>query len=178
MIKTIRRLFLSVVIIYFLVMILVLANGSSVMGKALYPYFGLVANSMGLNTSWNFFSPDPAHVIYIKSLIIYQDEYGNTVKDTITDVYPPSEDKGDFGLVSRRDSFASRFFMIDAQRIQSYYAPWLCKKYPGARRVAIEGMMLSVPSLERAATELSLSVQEMMEEILVHQVNHTCGDNE
>lgn len=158
-------------------MILVLANGSSIMGTTLYPYFGIVANSMGLNTSWNFFSPDPAHVIYIKSLIIFQDEYGVSSKETITDIYPPSEARGDFAMTTRRDSFASRFFMLDAQRIERYYAPWLCRKYPGASRVAVEGIMLTVPTLERASTELSLSIQDMMQEILVHQVDYVCHAN-
>lgn len=186
--KTIRFL-LNIVIVYFLAMILVLANGTSILGKIVYPYFYVVANSMGLNTSWNFFSPDPAHIIYLKSLIIYpKDKIPPTAESegeegasesnqdlrAVTEYYPVTKDEGEFGLTSRRDSYASRFFMIDRSRIETFYAPWVCKKHPGAVRVAIEGYLLTMPSLERATTELSVSIEEMLQEISIHQVDYNC----
>lgn len=175
--KVILRSFISTVVIYFLFMIIVLANGASVLGQSFYPYFYVAANSMGLNTSWNFFSPDPAHVIYLKSLIIYQDEYGQTLKDSVEEFYPIEKDEGNFGVVARRDSYASRFFMVDARRIERFFAPWVCKRHPGASRVYIEGNILSVPSLEQAETEQSRSVKEMQNELRVHSLDYTCEKN-
>lgn len=184
------RFLLNIVIVYFLAMILVLANGTSILGKIVYPYFYIVANSMGLNTSWNFFSPDPAHIIYLKSLIIYPKDkvapsevvegeegyYSETNRDlrAVTEYYPVTKEEGEFGLTARRDSYAARFFMIDRSRIETFYAPWLCKKHPGAVRVAVEGYLLTMPSLERATTELSVSIEEMLQEVSIHQVDYNC----
>ncbi|MCX7977885.1 MAG: hypothetical protein N2578_02655, partial [Bdellovibrionaceae bacterium] len=54
----------SVWIVYHIVVISVIPNQSNFLNryfeKAIVPY----ASQLGMNASWNFFSPDPAHTMY------------------------------------------------------------------------------------------------------------------
>src|SRR4051812_36520058 len=63
------RSLISVLICFHLVVILVLPNSSSFLGRALEPWIVPYANLLGLNVTWNFFAPDPAHTMYINYFV-------------------------------------------------------------------------------------------------------------
>lgn len=131
-------------------MMIVMGNGSSFLGRYLERFFTPVANTIGLNTTWNFFSPDPAHTMYLKYDIFFEDAYGNSLKDVIEGYYPPSKDLGgDFRLDLKRDSYVMRFVIVDPARIPTFFIPWLCKKNPGASKVQVEIILNRIPSLDQ-----------------------------
>lgn len=170
----IQKILLSLFVVYFCSMILIMANGSSYLGRFFQDRFILVANVLGLNTTWNFFSPDPAHVMWLKYIVVFTDDHGIETQDAIEDYYPPGKDSPDFGLASRRDSYAMRFLAVDSNKIETYFGPWMCKQHPGATRVRAELVINAIPTLDMAVTLKRFSFDEMMNENVYTKVDYDC----
>lgn len=150
MLNFLKKAVLIVLFFYFSAMMVTLGNGSSFLGRYFENFFNPVANSIGLNTTWNFFSPDPAHTMYIKYFVFFEDPLGNSLKEAIEGYYPESKDRGeDFSLNKKRDSYAMRFLAVDPARLQGLFTPWMCKKYPGSTKLQIELIMNRIPSLDK-----------------------------
>lgn len=172
------KIILSGFILYFLSLMIVMANGNSYAGRFLQAYYLPVANTIGLNTTWNFFSPDPAHVMYIHYLVIFEDTNGRETRPAIDAYYPPSKDAGEFGVTSRRDSYASRFIAIDRDRFGLYFAPWICRKYPEATRVRAELYIKAIPSLDRSHVLKADLLDEMTEPTQYNEMTYECISHE
>ena len=131
-------------------MMIVMGNGSSFLGRYLEKVYTPVANTIGLNTTWNFFSPDPAHTMYIKYNVFFEDAYGNSTKEPVEGFFPESKDQGgDFSLDKKRFSYVMRFFVMDPQRIQSFFAPWLCRQHDQASKILVEVILNRIPTLDQ-----------------------------
>lgn len=112
-------------------------------------YFIPYANVIGLNTSWNFFSPDPAHVMYFQYSITKKDQDPN---EESTNLYiPEQKNYGPFGLVDRRVMYAMRFMILDQRRVDALLGPWLCKKHPEALMIHVEHKIESIPPIDSVA---------------------------
>jgi hypothetical protein len=149
MMKPTLKAILSLFIIFQLTIMIVMANGGSYLGRKfqfLLPY----ANAIGLNTTWNFFSPDPAHTMYFHSLVYFENEYGEMIKDPVEEFYPPEKEKVVIDGTKRRFLYAMRFMMLDPERVETLLGPWLCKSNPGSTSVLIEQTIESIPPLDRA----------------------------
>ncbi len=150
MFKSLQKIFFGLVFLYFVAMIIVLGNGSSFLGRYFQSAFNPVANTIGLNTTWNFFSPDPAHTMYLRYFVIFEDDLGNTTAETIEGFYPTSKDHGDdFRLDKKRESYAMRFLAVDPYRLEAFFTPWICRKHPGARKVQVELFVNRIPTLDQ-----------------------------
>ncbi len=150
MLKTAQKIFFTFIFLYFVTMIIVLGNGSSFLGRYFQRVFNPVANTIGLNTTWNFFSPDPAHTMYLRYFVLFEDDNGNSTSETIQGFYPESKDQGkDFRLDQRRDSCAMRFLALDPYRIEAFFTPWICRKHPGAKRIQVELFVNRIPTLDQ-----------------------------
>lgn len=150
MLNLTKRIALIAVFFYFSAMMITLGNGSSFLGRYFESFFNPVANSIGLNTTWNFFSPDPAHTMYIKYFVFFEDPLGNSLKETVEGFYPESKDRGeDFSLDKKRDSYAMRFLAVDPARLQGLFTPWMCKKYPGSTKLQVELIVNRIPTLDK-----------------------------
>ncbi len=131
-------------------MIITLGNGSSFLGRYFEEFFNPVANSIGLNTTWNFFSPDPAHTMYLKYFVIFEDQFGYPLKESIEGFYPESKGRGaELSLDKKRDSYVMHFLAVDSGRLQGLFTPWICKKYPGSSKLQIELILNRIPSLDQ-----------------------------
>lgn len=138
----------------------VMGNGSSFLGRYLESFFNPVANTIGLNTTWNFFSPDPAHTMYIKYDIYFEDEYGHQLKEPIMGFYPPSRDLGgDLTMNKKRDAYAMRFLVIDQERIPKFFVPWMCAKNPEASKIFIEVILNRIPTLDQMLAVVNQNLQ-------------------
>ena len=152
----------------------VLGNGSSFLGRSLGNYYTPVANLVGLNTTWNFFSPDPAHTMYLRYIVHFEDEYGNPVKESIENLFPAEETNGDFRVHVRRMSYAMRFFSASPERLEKYLVPWLCKKNPGANRIQTEILYSRIPTLEVASTLSDTNYQDLVKQEEINQNVFKC----
>lgn len=170
------KLILGSVFFYFVAMMLVLGNGSSFLGRYIGSYFAPVANMVGLNTTWNFFSPDPAHTMLLKYVIHYEDAYGNPVKEAIENYFPPESELTDFRLHKRRLSYVMRFFAASPNRMEQYFIPWLCKTHPGASRVQTEISLSRIPPLDVAYTMTDTDYSELVKQEEVNPRVYSCNN--
>ncbi|OFZ31964.1 MAG: hypothetical protein A2622_12055 [Bdellovibrionales bacterium RIFCSPHIGHO2_01_FULL_40_29] len=172
MFNKISKLIAGFVFFYIVAMIVVLGNGSSFMGRYFQDFFNPIANSIGLNTTWNFFSPDPAQTMYLRYFVIFEDEYGNTTADTVEGFYPKSKDLGgDFRLDKKRDSYAMRFLAVDPYRIEVFFTPWLCRKNPGATKVQVELIVNRIPSLDQVIAVVNSNINDYDNILTTEQIN-------
>lgn len=156
-------------------MMIVMGNGGSFLGRYLSPFFIPVANSIGLNTTWNFFSPDPAHTMYFHYFIIFEDGYGNTTKETIESYYPESKDLGgDFRLDKKRHSYAMRFLAIDFSRVGQFFVPWKCRENPEATKIQVEMVVNRIPAIETVMTLKDENYDDLVKPEEVNRMIYDC----
>jgi len=166
--------FLVLLFLYFVTMMIVLGNGSSFAGRYLYKFFIPIANSISLNTTWNFFSPDPANTMYLKYRIYFQDEYGNMKQDMIEKDYPEDIRENSFRMDRRRLTYQMRFMIADPRRVEYFFAPWLCRQYPGATSVQTEIELYRIPALDVVSTLSSEQYQDFLKREDINAQSFNC----
>ncbi len=142
------RILLSVFIVYHLIVIAVLANGSSFLGRALDPWITPYGNFLGLNVTWNFFAPDPAHTMFIQYNIRFEDADGLDLKDPKEGYFPPEKTRIVIDSSERRFLYAMRFLILDEKRMKVLLGPFLCRQNPGATAVHIKNILEPIPNLD------------------------------
>jgi len=155
-------------------MMIVMGNGSSFLGRYLGKYYFPLANTIGVNTTWNFFSPDPAHIMYFRYYVYYEDSYGNQLKDPEELYYPEQKDGSNFAMNIRRQNYMMRFMAIDPSRIQNYFAPWICKQHPGATRVQFTLIIDHIPPLDKVIALTETDFSELLRHEEVNQNVFNC----
>lgn len=144
-----KKILFSIFILFHLAVIIIFPNGSSYLGRAstlLVPY----ANILGLNTTWNFFSPDPAHTMFLKYSIRFEDADGNELREPLDGFIPPEKEQIAVDSSKRRFLYAVRFLILDTNRMKVILGPWLCRQNPGASHVKMEQMLEPIPNLDKA----------------------------
>lgn len=155
-------------------MMIVLGNGSSFLGRSLGQYYTPIANLIGLNTTWNFFSPDPAHTMYLRYVVHFEDEYGNPTKEPLFLDYPPYEEMKDFTVHLRRKSYIMRFIASSEHRISTYFIPWVCKQHPQATKIQIEVVINKIPSLDVASTLKATNYEDLVKQEEINKNVYSC----
>jgi hypothetical protein len=159
---------LLILFIYLTSMMIVMSNGSSFLGRYLSFFYIPVANSIGLNTTWNFFSPDPAHTMYLKYVIHFENEYGDPINDSIEKFFPDESQNSDFRMHVRRMSYVMRFLSMDQNRLREFFVPWVCRQYPDATRIQTMTLFYRIPTLDLVST---LSDSDYMDLVKEEQFN-------
>jgi hypothetical protein len=166
------KLFLVVLFLYFVSMMIVMGNGASFLGRYLSSYYTPIANTIGLNTTWNFFSPDPANTMYIN--ISYTLVDGTEIHE----ILPAQNEAGefDFSLQKRRLSYVVRFLIIDPQKIEQFLAPWLCKQKQNVQSVYIETVIEKIPPIDKVITLKDTIYNDLIERQTFNTLNYNCSD--
>ncbi|MGE3759713.1 MAG: hypothetical protein AB7H97_18245, partial [Pseudobdellovibrionaceae bacterium] len=81
--KSFSKVLISVWLVYHMATIILMPNGTSIVGRKYQHLFLNYANSISLNTTWNFFSPDPAHTIYLEYVVFFENDLGEEIKDPV-----------------------------------------------------------------------------------------------
>jgi hypothetical protein len=170
----IGSLFLGAIFAYLVSMMIILGNGSSFMGRHLSRIYLPVANSIGLNTTWNFFSPDPAHTMYLKYRVLFLDEYNNDKKEPIESYFPENALENNFWLHHRRLGYVMRFLSADQSRIEKFLIPWVCKKNPEATHVQTELLLYRIPALDVVTTLKTENYEELLTQEQLNQMTYAC----
>lgn len=144
------RIALSLFIIFHLIVIVVLANSGSYYGRALASSLTFYANIIGLNSTWNFFSPDPANSMYLRVSLLNDDDYRE-------EFYPPGKEKFEPSGNQRRFLYFVRYMIVDPSRIDTFLIPWFCKTHPGVERISVDFVIQPVPSLDKARFVMDMS---------------------
>jgi hypothetical protein len=176
--QNIKRFLLSLVFFYFVSMMLVMGNGHSFLGRYLSGFYIPVANSIGLNTTWNFFSPDPANVMYFRYDVIFEDDYGQATQETFEDYFPKGKDEGtDFRLDRRRFAYAMRWLALDPERIRQFFVPMICKEHPKAKKVQIEFIVKPIPPLEKVLALKDENYEDLVQTEELARYVHDCDQS-
>jgi hypothetical protein len=174
MLKKMGSIFLGFIFVYLVSMMIVLGNGSSFLGRYLGEFYTPVANSIGLNTTWNFFSPDPAHTMYLKYRVLFQDEYGNETQDAIEKYFPEDSLENNFWPHRRRLSYVMRFLAMDSARLEKFLVPWICNEHPKATSVQTEMIFFRIPALDVVSTLSSENYDELLKQEEMNQASFAC----
>jgi len=163
------RVLASLFIIYHLLVISTLANGSSFLGRSLSSVIIPYGNALGLNVTWNFFAPDPAHTMYIHYFIHFGEE---DERDPLEGYLPPEKEQIVIDSSKRRFLYAMRFLILDEKRMKLLLAPYLCRQHPGAVSVRIENILEPIPNLDLS----QLSEMKPREEAVMMEYSHSCHE--
>lgn len=174
--KLLCKVLLSLWIVYNIFTLLMMPNIGNYLGRVSSRFITPYANTVGLNASWNFFSPDPAHTMYIKYLINYTDKDGNPTKDAVEGFFPPEKNVGIPSIFRKRELYVMRFMVIDAKRLKVFMGPWLCRQYPGATSVDMEHVIETVPALDQVVTLKDEGVRDLSQELQMSRESVSCTD--
>lgn len=144
------RVILSFFIVYHLTVIVVLANGSSFLGRTLDPWITAYGNFLGFNMTWNFFAPDPAHTMFIHYNIRFEDSDGKELQEPLDGYIPPEKEKIVIQSSQRRFLYAMRRLILDEKSIKAILGPFLCRDHPGASSVHIEHILEPIANLDQS----------------------------
>lgn len=172
--KLLFKALASLWIVYNIFVMLVMPNVGAYFGRTASPLITPYANTVGLNASWNFFSPDPAHTMYIHYTIHYLDEEGNETKEAVEGYFPREKNKGNMAASRKRDLYAMRFMVIEPKRLRILMGPWLCRQYPGATSVEMEHVIETVPPLDQVVTLKDETVKDLSQELQYIREDHSC----
>lgn len=170
------KAFLSLWILYNIFTMLVMPNVGAYFGRISSRFITPYANTVGLNASWNFFSPDPAHVMYIRYHINYTDAEGNPTKEAFEGYFPPEKNQAVRSLFKKRELYVMRFMVIDPKRLKIFMGPWLCRQYPGASSVDMEHVIETVPPLDQVVAFKDEGVKDMSQEVQYTRETVSCTD--
>jgi hypothetical protein len=141
-----------------LVAILLLPNTHSYAVRHLPSWLIQYANQIGINTTWNFFSPDPAHIMYYEYQIFFKDEKAEPIVGFI----PPQKEQVVVESSDRRMLYAMRFLLLDQRRIERILIPYLCRKFQDVERISIRHHLHQLPSLDQAVLEKEKPVRDLI----------------
>ncbi|MCM2282922.1 MAG: hypothetical protein NDI61_13865 [Bdellovibrionaceae bacterium] len=165
----IARALLSGFVIYHLLVIVLLPNGSSLEARsiagALVPY----ANTLSMNNAWVFFSPGPSPNVYLEY------ELENEEMESLDDeprVFPPPKSDRWFSDAYFRSLYVLRYFALDPVKLERFLAPWLCRQHPEAAAIVMRTVFEPVPGIEKAWS--GESFQEMQERVDMQRHRVSC----
>lgn len=166
----------SLWILYHLFVIVVMPNAHSYMGRVFSSYLTPYANGFGFSSGWNFFSPNPAQTLYIRYLIYFTDENGDSEKESIEGFFPAEKNQGTFDPRLRRELYSMHFLLRDPHRLESLFVPYLCRTHPGATVVRIEFVNQTIPPLDQVVTLKQESVTDLSKQIEFIKQEYSCHD--
>ncbi len=135
------KIALSLFIIYHCLIVFLYPNRISYLNVFIQPYTLAYANLVGLNTPWQFFSPDPGPALYLKSYIFKDD------KQIAEHLFPDEKDVYFFRSMFNRKTAAARFLIKSKDRAERIFIPWLCSLYPEATSISVHQRIVKVVSL-------------------------------
>lgn len=140
------RLSLSIFVIYHIAAVVVMPNPGSLLGRKVARYFTDYTNTLGINTTWQFFSPGPAPVFYLEYEL---ETAGENVGESLQ--LPPKRRASYYDELYNRTLYAMRFFVLaPMDTFERFFVPWLCKKHLEAEAITIRTVGEPIVNIERA----------------------------
>lgn len=148
--KTIFKAIVHLWIVFHVTLILIMPNSGSFIGRYYEKWILPYTNTIGLNSAWSFFSPDPSLIFTMKYRLLFLNENGEELKPSIDGQYPRYSSGNFINPIRMRELYTFRFFnLIDSYR-ENFLFPWLCRQNTGASHVEIQAQVESYMSLDKA----------------------------
>lgn len=183
----ILKALLSLWIVYNIVVIIVMPNAGSYFGRVTSRFIGPYANAVGLNAGWNFFSPDPAHTMYIRYMVYFNNPHASDSsteseaekeKEPIEGYFPAEKNKMISSMFRSRELYVMRFMIMDKRHLKNLFGAWLCRQYPGASSVDMEHVIETVAMLDQAAAFKNESMADLSNELQFVAERFRCDHTE
>lgn len=165
------KIFFSILIIFHLLVVVLIPNPQSLMVRKIGGLMAGYASTLGINSSWMFFSPSPAFGQYLEYEIRFSFPDDGTGIQSSTRTWPPllADNRNHIAfqdessahlnqslkLISRlnwgRLFYHSFLSSMSADHVKSYLIPWLCRLHPQAEGFDIRKMNQTVASIDRAS---------------------------
>lgn len=129
-------------------------------------------NQLGLNTTWNLFSPDPATALFMKVKLVQKDE-GAAAVDLML---PTFGDGINWDPTKRRDLYMMRYLLLDEDKVHRFLIPWYCRNHPGTKEVYVEGVGTRIPGIDQAQLEKLYKISELRSRQTVKEYRGFCGE--
>ena len=160
------RILLSLFLVYHLIAVVLLPNPYSVVGRVFTPLFTTYASTLGMNTTWQFFSPNPMphrYLSYTFSSSETAEEADKVIEGEDEDHYWPPRDRSQIWRENyNRQVYHSVVTTVLRDKTPTHLIPWLCQRHPGAVSISLYAHAKQLPSIERAKIE-GKSIAEMAE---------------
>lgn len=145
---SVLKIFFTVFLLYHLAAIVIMPNPSSLLGRKYSRYLTNYSNLLGINTTWQFFSPGPAPVFYLEYDVEPKDPSGEIKTYEI----PERRRASYYDELYNRTLYAMRFFVLAPQEtFKRFFVPWLCKQHPEAASLSIRTLGEPIENIERAS---------------------------
>lgn len=171
-VKLLFKALLSLWIVYNIFVMLVMPNVGAYFGRVTANVVTPYANTVGLNAGWNFFSPEPAHPMYLKYTVYYPEsenlegETSQEEREPVEGFFPVQNDKRNIPNITHKREWAlMRYMVLDAKRLRLLMGPWLCRQYPGAASIDMEHVIETIPFLDQAVRFQEESVKDLSKEV-------------
>lgn len=147
--RVIGKVSLSVFICFHIATMILVANPSSLLSR-MAPHFMIsYASTLGLNTTWQFFSPNPMGERYLEYEIHTENEPAFD-DEQYYHYWPPKAESGMARENRNRAFYHSLFSTLNSNNIEEIFIPWACRRHPEALSISIRGETRSLPSIEVA----------------------------
>ncbi len=146
--KTIRVIFL-IYIFYHLVVIVLMPNPTSLFSRQWGCFIAPYANTIGMNQTWEFFSPDPPTPFYFNYSVHFENLSGEEIEPSIESYFPEWRTQPTNHPNKIRLKTTVRFLALREDSAGNAFALYLCRKYPKATRVIVRSTFEFVPPLEK-----------------------------
>lgn len=138
-----KRLLLSIFLIFHLFGVLVAPNPTSYLYIAAAPIYKPYMNGLGLGNTWSFFAPEPVFPqMFLDYVIEYKD--GQTARGR----FPDEENTFFFRDRHNRRMSMARFIMAQESNWQNMFVNYLCAQNKEASAIKLWRMTGQPPSLE------------------------------
>lgn len=165
------KIILSFFILFHLLAVGIYPNPNSVLTQSLSPLIRNYGNQLGLNTTWQFFSPNPGSIRYLEYDVIVENE-----EDIKIDKYsfPPQEDSSLWKANQGRLFYYSIRMISDTNNIANFLIPYLCRKHPEATSVALKAIDKRIPSMAKARYQGATGFSELQQQVDVPEQELGC----
>lgn len=168
--RTGLKILISLFLVYHLAAVIILPNGSSMVGRKFARYFLPYANSLLFNRTWQFFSPGPAPAYYVEYRTITNAAAGED-EERAPFIYPPlRQDR--FDDLYFRSLGGLRLLSINPDVFERQFIPYLCRLHPEARALDLRSVTLQLPSVEQG--DRGETFKEMAEKVNLPRRTYEC----
>lgn len=167
--RKLAKVLLSVFVVYHLSLMMILPNAGSYLGRNFERWMTGYANQIGLNATWNFFAPDPAHTMFLQYNIHFEGAEGEELRPPLAGYIP--EEKSDVVIdgSKRRFLYAVRYLMLDPRRLELILGPYFCRTHSGASSVSIRHLLEPIPLLDL------VDIKDRPDEVKTTSLTYNCS---
>jgi hypothetical protein len=153
----------------------VLPNPQSILFHSLPDFVSQYASSLGVQSSWRFFAPNPAIRRYLDIEVIPFDNE----EESYFVQWPPEDREKYWSNAYSRRLYHSIKTSASEELVETYFKPWFCREHPKAHRFVVNVINHQVPHIEQAQLEESEnSFVEMEDEWSASTVEFECEEGE